>query len=107
MSKRTKLYWTLHTSQLIRELSAQHPPKGPGDPIRVLTLNLMELTERAIHLHDLELLSTLAKLGLLAVSDPSNKDYDAETTLKIINQGEALREARGVKPPDVTFFSHN
>lgn len=74
--KNKKVYFKVHTPNLLKEVMCNPGTGALKIPIRVLQGYLIKLAQRAIELNDPELNLIMCEMALYGNSDPTDENYD-------------------------------
>jgi hypothetical protein len=83
MSKKN-LDWKCHVPRLFKEIMVNQQCAALHIPLTIFQGILVEVAERATALNDTELNKLMMRLALYSVSDPDDKEYNADLTTKYI-----------------------
>lgn len=82
--KITKLKWSVHTPELIKEIIECSGIDIYRIPLSIFLNTLRQTAARAAEINDPKLNEMMCRLALYSVSDPHSEDYDAELTNRTI-----------------------
>jgi len=81
------LQWRVNTPQLLKEILQNKETQALTMPLQIFSLILSEVGQRASELNDDKLNALMCRLAIYEISDPYNKNYDADLTNKTIELG--------------------
>jgi len=82
-----KVVWRIHLSRMLDQLFDTNKMGVWVRPIQQLAKIMDEVATRASELNDPKMNALMCRLGLYAISNPDDPEYDPEATRKII-EGE-------------------
>ena len=81
-----ELKWRVHTPELFKRIVEIPAPAVIITSINIFQNILGEVAKRATELNDSQLNSLMCRLALYSISDPNDKDFNANLNEKIIEQ---------------------